>query len=167
MTALRNLGLSVLLWGSLVLPVAAAPVSATGNTWAWWSSAYSSPATSNWSSVQFASSFYGPSVTSSNPSPMMASASIPAAAPVAAPAPAPLAYSMPSSPSPAAAPVANAFVNLGSSPYPLANQITTGNAMPWYNSSQIAGFFGGQQPDAQQISAFNSAVMQRVERTLS
>ena len=61
--------------------------------------------------------------------------------------------------------MANAFVNLGASPYPLASQITTGNAQPWYNSSQIAGFFGGQQPNAQQISAFNSAVMQRVEQT--
>lgn len=164
MTALRNLGLSVLLWGSLVLPVAAAPLSSTGNTWAWWSSTYSSPATSNWSSVQFASSFYGPSVTNSSPSPVAAPAPVLAATPVAAPAPAPLAYSMPSSPAPAS-PVANAFVNLGASPYPLASQITTGNALPWYNSSQIAGFFGGQQPNGQQISAFNSAVMQRVEQT--
>ncbi len=165
MTALRNLALSVLIWGLLALPAAAVPLSSTGNAWAWWSPAYSSPATSNWSSVQFASSFYGPSGTSGSPSPapLLASASLPAAAP--APVPAPAAFSMVSQPAPATTPMADAFVNLGASPYPLASQITTGNAQPWYDSSQISGFFGGQQPSAQQISAFNSAVMQRVEQT--
>ena len=180
MTALRNLSLSFLIWGLLTLPATAAPVSSAGNSWAWWSTAYSSPATSNWSPVQFASSFYGPSVkSSSTPAPVVASASPPAAAPapvpVAAPAPVaastpvaasvPAAYSTTSIAAPPTTPVADAYVNLGTGPYPLASQITTGNAQPWYNSSQISSLFGGQQPSAQQISAFNSAVMQRVEQS--
>jgi hypothetical protein len=67
-------------------------------------------------------------------------------------------------PAPASAPVADANLNLGSGPYPLASTITTGNAQPWYNSSQIASFFGGQ-PTAQQVSSFDNVVMQRVEQT--
>jgi hypothetical protein len=67
-------------------------------------------------------------------------------------------------PAPAAAPVANANLNLGTGPYPLASTITTGNAQPWYNSSQISSFFGGQ-PTSQQISSFDNVVMQRVEQT--
>ena len=164
MTALRNLGLSVLLWGLLAIPAGAAPMSFTGSSWAWWSPAYSSPATSDWSSVQFANSFYGPSVTSSTPSPAPVVAPASAPAPVLSTTPQPAAYSTAPSPAPSATPVVNAFVNLGTGPYPLASQITTGNALPWYDSSQIAGFFGGQ-PNAQQISAFNSTVLQRVEQT--
>ncbi len=49
-------------------------------------------------------------------------------------------------------------------PLPLESTITTGNAQPWYNSSQIASFFGGQ-PSAQQVASFDNVVMQRVEQT--
>ena len=67
-------------------------------------------------------------------------------------------------PAPSAVPAADANLNLGSGPYPLANTITTGNAQPWYNSSQIANLFGGQ-PTAPQVASFDNAVMQRVEQT--
>jgi hypothetical protein len=58
----------------------------------------------------------------------------------------------------------NAFINLGAGPYPLASEITTGNAQPWYNSGQIAGFFGGQ-PTAQQQADFSTTIIQRVQQT--
>jgi hypothetical protein len=58
----------------------------------------------------------------------------------------------------------SAYLNLGAAPYPLADQITTGNAQPWYDSSQIASFFGGQ-PSPQQQADFSNAVLQRVQQT--
>ena len=60
----------------------------------------------------------------------------------------------------------DAFINLGTGPYPLAGSITTGNAQPWYESSQITSLFGGQ-PTAQQIQSFDSTILQRVEQTFS
>ncbi len=60
----------------------------------------------------------------------------------------------------------DAFINLGNSPYPLQNTITTGNAQPWYSSSQISSFFGGQ-PTTQQIQSFDNTILQRVQQTFS
>jgi hypothetical protein len=60
----------------------------------------------------------------------------------------------------------DAFINLGSSPYPDQGQITTGNAQPWFDSSQLTQFFGGQ-PTAQQQQSFDNAIIQRVEQTFS
>jgi hypothetical protein len=60
----------------------------------------------------------------------------------------------------------DAYINLGTGPYPLANTITTGNALPWYNSQQIASFFGGQ-PTAQQQQSFDNTILQRVQQTFS
>ncbi len=60
----------------------------------------------------------------------------------------------------------NAFLNLGNGPYPLQSAITTGNALPWYDSSHIASFFGGQ-PTAQQIQSFDNTILQRVQQTFS
>jgi hypothetical protein len=60
----------------------------------------------------------------------------------------------------------DAFVNLGTGPYPLASAITTGNALPWYDSTKIASLFGGQ-PTAQQIQSFDNAVLQQVQQTFS
>jgi hypothetical protein len=60
----------------------------------------------------------------------------------------------------------NAFVNLGTGPYTLASSITTGNALPWYDSTKIAGLFGGQ-PTAQQIQSFDNAVIQQVQHTFA
>jgi hypothetical protein len=61
---------------------------------------------------------------------------------------------------------AEAYINLGSGPYPQQSTITTGNALPWYNSAQISSFFGGQ-PTAQQIQNFDNTVLQRVQQTFS
>lgn len=66
---------------------------------------------------------------------------------------------------PSSGPV-DAFINLGNGPYPLAYSITTGNALPWYDSTKIASLFGGQ-PTAQQIQSFDSAVLQTVQQTFS
>ena len=76
-------------------------------------------------------------------------------APAAAPSPAPVT----SSP-------ADAFINLGSGSYPQQSTITTGNALPWYDSSHITSFFGGN-PTAQQIQSFDNTILQRVQQTFS
>lgn len=59
-----------------------------------------------------------------------------------------------------------AFINVGAGPYPLASTITTGGAQPWYNSTQLSSFFGGQ-PTAQQIQSFDNTILQRVQQTFS
>jgi len=61
---------------------------------------------------------------------------------------------------------ADAFLNLGNGPYPLQSAITTGNALPWYDSAHISSFFGGQ-PTAQQIQSFDNTILQRVQQTFS
>jgi len=58
------------------------------------------------------------------------------------------------------------YLNLGTGPYPNAGLITTGGAQPWYNSSQISSFFGGQ-PTVQQQQSFDSAVLARVQQTFA
>jgi hypothetical protein len=63
-------------------------------------------------------------------------------------------------------PPVNGFINFGSGPYPDAALITTGGGQPWYNSSQIGSFFGGQ-PTAQQQQNFQSTVMQNVQQTFA
>jgi len=60
----------------------------------------------------------------------------------------------------------DAFINLGAGPYPEESTITTGNAQPWYDSSQIARFFGGQPTAAQQAS-FDSTILQRAQQAFS
>ncbi len=129
MTAFRSLVFGVLVWTLLGASASAAPMSSsTPGAWAWWSTAYSSPAASNWGPNQFANSFYGP------PTDVAAS----------------------SAPAPATA--ADAFINLGSGPYPLASQITTGNAQPWYSSAQASSFFGGAPTAQQTASFDNSVL---------
>jgi hypothetical protein len=156
MTALKKLALSVLVWQSLSLSTQAAPMSGSTGNWAWWWSSNPYSVASLWTPNQLATAFYGPSVT---PAPAAAQV-LSAATPVVTP-PAPISYaSAPVSPAPAV----NAFINLGTGPYPLATQITTGNAQPWYTSSQISSFFGGQ-PTSDQIAAFDSTILQRVQQT--
>ena len=116
MTAFKYLALSGLICGLLAPSAFAAPIASTSGEWWWWLPAYS-----------------GPSATSaSGTAPVFLSNYVPdtSAAGLA--------------PTPATSQVADANVNLGSGSYPLESTITTGNAQPWYNSSQIAGFFGGQ-----------------------
>ena len=60
----------------------------------------------------------------------------------------------------------DAFINLGYGPYPLQGSITTSNALPWYDSSQITSVFGGQ-PTSQQIQSFDNAILQHVQQTFS
>ncbi len=67
---------------------------------------------------------------------------------------------------PAVAAPVQAFINVGSGAYPLAAAITTGGAQPWYNSTQLTSFFGGQ-PTAQQIQSFDNTILQRVQQTFS
>ncbi len=162
MTVSKTLALSVLLWGLSGLSANAAPMSLTGGSWSWWSPVYSSTATSGWTPSQFASSFYGPPATTV---PFTVAVSVPVASAqvLAAPTPQPLAVPT-AAVAAASRPTANAFINMGSGPYPLASQITTGNAQPWYNSSQISSFFGGQ-PTAQQQADFSAAIVQRVQQT--
>ena len=156
MTAFKCLALSGLICGLLAPSAFAAPIASTSGAWWWWSPADPSATATNWSPAQFTNSYSGTSVSSATAPPEYLTDYVPTtAAAVLAPTP---------SPAPAAAPVADANLNLGSGPYPLASTITTGNAQPWYNSSQISSFFGGQ-PTAQQVASFDNVVVQRVEQT--
>ncbi|HWE36570.1 MAG TPA: hypothetical protein VG406_08390, partial [Isosphaeraceae bacterium] len=131
------------------------------------------------------STFHPAPVVAAAPPAAVAPVAAPAApvaapvAPVAAPVVAPVAepqvpvYILPpnfplasAAPAAAATPPPDAFVNLGVGPYPEAALITSGGAQPWYNSTQISGFFGGT-PTTQQQSDFAKAVMQHVEQTFS
>ena len=76
-------------------------------------------------------------------------------------------------PTPAPAPVANvpaptfdAYVNFGTGSFANANSLTTGGPQAWYDSSKIAGLFGGQ-PTTQQIASFDATVLQRVQQTFA
>jgi hypothetical protein len=157
MATFKYLALSGVVCGLLAPSARAAPISTASGAWWWWSPAYDSAASSNWAPVQFANSYYGPSVSNSATTPPVFQTDyVPTtAAAVLATTP---------TPAPASAPVANANLNLGTGPYPLESLITTGNAQPWYNSSQIGSFFGGQ-PNASQIASFDNVVVQRVEQT--
>src|SRR5271165_4191501 len=153
MTAFKYLALSGLICGLLAPSAFAAPIASTSGGWWWWLPASANSATSSSSSDQYANSFSGPSATSaSGTAPEFLTNYVPntSAAGLAS--------------TPATSLVADANVNLGSGPYPLESTITTGNAQPWYNSSQIASFFGGQ-PSAQQVASFDNVVMQRIEQT--
>jgi hypothetical protein len=161
MPACRSLLLSVIVWQLLGAPSSAAPLSQATGDWAWWWWANSNSVASNWTQDQFASAFYGPGGASaaapiqviSAPEIPSSSSSLTAPVPVAA---------APSAVAPS--PSVEAFINLGGGPYPLASQITTGNAQPWYGSTQISSFFGGQ-PTTAQVAAFDSAILQGVQQT--
>jgi len=106
----------------------------------------------------------------STPTPTPTS-TVTASAPLSFNQPAPAVPTAPSSPSvstagPASSGPVDAFINLGTGPYPQQSVITTGNALPWYSSSQISSFFGGQ-PTAQQIQSFDNTILQRVQQTFS
>jgi hypothetical protein len=74
-----------------------------------------------------------------------------------------MASAAPSNPAPA---VYDAAINFGTGPYPNASSLTTGNAQAWYLSPAVDKLFGGI-PNAQQQSAFDSTVLQRVQQTFS
>jgi hypothetical protein len=165
MTALKNLALSVLVWQLLGISAQAAPMSGTTGNWAWWWSSDPGSVASTWTANQLATAFYGPSAAGGAATQVSTNAQVLSAATPTAASSAPISYSSSAStPTPAPTPAVNAFLNLGAGPYPLATQITSGNAQPWYDSSQISSFFGGQ-PSSQQIAAFDSTILQRVQQT--
>lgn len=75
-------------------------------------------------------------------------------------------YSPPVSSAPAPSSSYDAYINFGSGPYPNANSLTTGNPQAWFLSPAVDKLFGGV-PTAQQQSAFDSTVMQRVQQTFN
>ena len=165
MTALKNLALGILVWQLLGISAQAAPMSGTTGNWAWWWSSDPSSVTSQWTPNQLATAFYGPSGSSTASSQTSQNTQVFSAATSAVASPPPVSYSSSSvATTTTSTPMVNAFLNLGNGPYPLASQITTGNAQPWYDSSQISSFFGGQ-PNSQQIAAFDSTILQRVQQT--
>ncbi|MGC8643034.1 MAG: PEP-CTERM sorting domain-containing protein [Isosphaeraceae bacterium] len=165
MTALKNLALGILVWQLLGISAQAAPMSGTTGNWAWWWSSDPSTVASQWTPNQLATAFYGPSGSSTASSQTSQNTQVFSAATSAVASPPPVSYSSSSvATTTTSTPMVNAFLNLGNGPYPLASQITTGNAQPWYDSSQISSFFGGQ-PNSQQIAAFDSTILQRVQQT--
>jgi hypothetical protein len=103
------------------------------------------------------------------PTPVAATPVASPVVPVVTPPPvvsAPISMPAPAAPATTASGPVNAFINLGGGPYPLASSITTGNALPWFDSTKITGLFGGQ-PTAQQIQNFDNAVIQQVQQTFS
>jgi hypothetical protein len=74
--------------------------------------------------------------------------------------------STPTTTSPTSTPTFDALINFGNGPYLNASTLTTGNALPWFDSSKITSLFGGQ-PNAQQIASFDSTVLQRVQQTFA
>ncbi len=161
MTAFKCLALSCLVCGLLAPSVVAAPLITAPGEWWWWSPPYVTQTTDSWSPTQFANTYNSPASTNSIPAaPAFPANYTPTTADaVVAPRTTPATATATS-----AAPVANANLNLSTGPYPLNSTITTGNSQPWYNSSQISSFFGGQ-PTSQQITAFDNTVYQRVEQT--
>jgi hypothetical protein len=165
MSWLKPLVLGIFVWG-----VVATAVRADGLTW-------TNAASDGWAAylAQLTNSSNGDVISFNNPPPIPTPLAAPLlAAPVTMPVqandvsniPPSTAPAAPFSPAPAAPAPVNGFINLGTGPYPGAAAITTGGAQPWYNSSQISSFFGGQ-PTAQQQQSFNSAVLQDVQQTFS
>src|SRR5208337_2692269 len=151
MTAFRSLVFGVLVWTLLGASASAAPMSSsTPGAWAWWSTAYSSPAASSGVADQIINSMSGLQTNVIASSPPVATTDVAGSSALA--------------PTTSATTTADAFINVGQGPYPLASQITTGNAQPWYNSAQASSFFGGA-PTAQQITSFDNTVLQRVQQT--
>jgi len=181
MSALKPLALGIVLWGIMGSVVRADPITwpIDLNNWlSYWAgqnggagnaaaapSSYS-PAASPISYAPAEAAPATPVLRWGQPA-SAATSTIVANAPLSfnQPASAPSAPSVPTATAAPSGPV-DAFVNLGNGPYPQQSTITTGNALPWYSSSQISSFFGGQ-PTAQQIQSFDNAILQRVQQTFS
>ncbi len=167
MDSLKQLGLGICIWG-----VIAIGVKADGLTWTNAASDGWAPYLAQLNSTSNANtiSFNNPPPIPTSPAPPLSAvpttttiqanniSNIPPTTTQAAP------FSAGAAPT-AAAPV-DGFINLGTGPYPNAALITTGGAQPWYNSSQISSFFGGQ-PTPQQQQSFDNAVLQNVQQTFA
>lgn len=167
MSSLKPLVLGIFLWGGIATGVKADGFTVTNPGWDGWPT---------WL-AQLNSTTSGNTISFNNPSPIPAASApplsaVPTTTPIQAstvsniPPGTPQAAPFSAAPaSPSAAPVAG-FINLGTGPYPNAAMITTGGAQPWYNSSQLSSFFGGQ-PTPQQQQSFDNAVLQDVQQTFA
>jgi hypothetical protein len=172
MSAKKPLALGILVWAASFNIVRADPITWPNNfNWVAYFAGQNGNAGSNpvaATSTPPVTQPVSPQVVAPSAPPVQAPATTPislvANAPVMQPTPAPT--PTPVSVAPASSGPVDAFINLGSGPYPLAGSITTGNAQPWYDSSQITTLFGGQ-PSAQQIQSFDNAVLQNVQQTFN
>lgn len=162
MSAVKALALSAVVLGAATQAAAAGAIDSSNFSWISWTprGVIQTPASPSATPITTASLF-GPGST-----PMTYAA--PVNTPVynsavnVAPAPAtPTAATSSVTPS-----TYDAFINLGNGPYPDAGSLTTGGALPWYDSQQVATLFGGQI-NVQQQAAFTSAVIQRVQQTFA
>jgi hypothetical protein len=167
MSSLKPLVLAIFAWG-----IIAVGVRADGLTW-------TKAASDGWAPylAQLNSSTNSNIISFNNPPPIPAAAVPPVSAvPVTTTIQANSVSNIPPSTTPAApfsaaavsagGPLVDGFINVGNGPYPNAALITTGGAQPWYNSSQLGSFFGGQ-PTAQQQQSFDNAVLQNVQQTFA
>jgi len=167
MSSLKPLVLGIFVWGAIAVGVRAdgfTLTSAASDGWPTWLAQLNS--TTNANSISF-----------NNPPPIPTSPAVPLSPdPVTTTVQASNISNIPPS-TPQAAPFSagaaststapvDGYINLGNGPYPNAAAITTGGAQPWYNSSQISSFFGGQ-PTAQQQQSFDNAVLQNVQQTFA
>jgi hypothetical protein len=181
MSALRPIVLGIVIWGFMTNGVRADPI--TWPDWMAWLVGQNQGNGDGGSTVNLGN-FSAPIVASPQPQPQ------PMSPVTSSPTPQPILtngpinsglYASPmtstpvianASPTPAPAVVAsssspvNAYINLGLGPYAAQSTITTGNAQPWYNSSQVTALFGGQ-PTAQQQQSFDNTIMQRVQQSFS
>jgi hypothetical protein len=166
MSSLKRLVLGIFAWGIIAGAVRAdgfTLTTAASDGWPTWLAQLNSTTNSN--SISFSS----PSAIPSSASPPLSATPVTTAIqannvsniPPATPSAPPFSGQAGSSTAPV-----EGFINLGTGPYPNAALITTGGAQPWYNSSQITSFFGGQ-PTAQQQQSFDNAVLQNVQQTFA
>lgn len=170
LTTGKTIAFAVLVSGLLIPPVQADPISWT-SSWTSSSSLFGGAAIP----TQVVSTPYSPTSQSFGFAPVSMSAffKTPASTPT------PVATAVPVATAPtaaattftttAAAPatqpaMVDAFINMGTGPYPGDSLITTGGTQPWYDSTKLNSFFGGQ-PNAQQRADFAQAVIQDVQQT--
>jgi hypothetical protein len=178
MSALKPLALGILAWAAMDSVVRADAIAWPSNyNWATYfagqngdgggSPAPPSPSVAPTQASQPAAVTFQPSPQPPAPAPTpVVAQSVVANVPIMqAPAPSSTPTISAAASTPSSGPV-NAFINLGNGSYPLQSTITTGNAQPWYSSSQISSLFGGQ-PNSQQIQSFDNTILQRVQQTFS
>ncbi len=171
MSSLKSLVLGILVWGAVAAGARADVLTWPNSTpynWAVFVAASSGTSSSN--SISFNNYWAAIPTPASPPASAVPTTTI-AQTTVISNAPATMASpfsaaAVSSAHSSSSSPRVDGFVNMGNGPYPNAALITTGGAQPWYNSSQINSFFGGQ-PTAQQQQSFDSTVLSRVQQTFA
>jgi hypothetical protein len=176
MSAWKSLVLSVVIGGAVASPARADGLPWINGPWSWssWTSGSTSQSMSNWNATGgLFAGYNAPAGTAPSAAPAASAAlqNVNVGAPTATFAQALTASGLSTSNTPsiqsftsvAAAPTVDAFLNFGTGPYANAGLITTGNGQAWYTSPQITGLFGGQ-PSSQQVAAFDTAIIQRVQQ---